>query len=281
MSQERPNKGTQLSMTEVQDVALQILKEVATICENNSIQYFLTYGTLLGAIRHKGFIPWDDDVDIMMPRPDYERFCNYFKEHSEEVYPYKLFNLEVCSDYPYMISRISDDRYEIKVNNEKEYGMGVFIDIYPLDGLGNEYDKAYAVMKSIRKYPRLFFLSTRKYYHIGTTKGVINCLIKIPAFFYAKLMGKKYFERKILSAIDGFNYEQSKYVGCAVWGSGTKIFIFEKTDFVDFKMQQFVDGEFRIPFQYNQLLKQWYGDYMQLPPEKDRIYHHLYKAYKK
>lgn len=126
----------QLTTAETQAVALEVLHTVAGICETQGLRYCLIYGTLIGAVRHHGFIPWDDDVDIMMPRPDYDKLLAYLSQHIGEYPNLKVFNPDTCPDYPYMITRISDDRYVIEMENEKPYGMGVFIDIYPYDGLG-------------------------------------------------------------------------------------------------------------------------------------------------
>ncbi len=130
----------ELSTREIQDVSLEILKQVADICEELNLRYYLMYGTLIGAIRHHGFIPWDDDVDIMMPRPDYERLLEFFEKN--KIGDLTVFSHENNDRYPYMIARISDDRYVIECENEESIGMGVFIDIYPFDGLGNSREEA-------------------------------------------------------------------------------------------------------------------------------------------
>ena len=270
----------EMTMREVQLVALDILKIVANICEENGFRYLLAYGTLLGAIRHKGFIPWDDDIDILMPRPDYEKFVAYFLTHKKELYPLRLFNMDTCPQYPYMITRISDDRYRLKVANEKEYGMGIFIDIYVLDGIGNTAEDAYRLLKKTCKYPRLIFLSTRNHYHFGTTKGFLKRLIKFPVFFYAKLMGKKYFVNKLLCLIDKDTYDKSLYVACPIWDNrptwGMRKSIIDNLIKVPFE-----DHFFYAPKDYDSFLNIFYGNYMELPPAKDRIYHHIYKAYKR
>ena len=126
-----------LTMHETQRIALEILHTIAQICEERGLRYYLVYGTLIGAVRHQGFIPWDDDVDIMMPRPDHDLLMEYLDEHIGEYPHLEVFNRETCPDYPYMITRISDNRYDLRMENEKPFGMGVFIDIYPYDGLGN------------------------------------------------------------------------------------------------------------------------------------------------
>lgn len=276
----KKRKDNSLSMKDVQAVSLEILRKVADVCEQENLRYGLAFGTLLGAVRHKGFIPWDDDIDIIMPRPDYEKLRLVFENHSRELYPYKLFDHSV-KDYPYLLSRVCDDRYLIDVCNEKPCGMGVFIDIYVLDGMGNSYEEAWKFAKKTCKYPRLIFLSTRKHYHFGMTKGVLKRIAKIPAFYFAKMMGKAYFTNKLLSMIDFNSYESNQYVGCATWIERPKDAVINKKDVDEFLLMDFERYQFKVPKAYDKLLRQWYGNYMQLPPEKDRVYHHLYTAYKK
>lgn len=271
----------ELNMREVQMASLEILNVIANICEANHLCYSLAWGTLIGAIRHKGFIPWDDDVDIVMPRPDYEKLCEYCEQHKEELRPFRMLNMDTCEGYPFMIGRMSDDRYTLDVVNEKPFGLGVFVDIYPLDGLGNDYEAAYKKMSRLRKYPRLMYLSTRKHYHFGITKGWKKRILKIGAFCYAKLMGKKYFAEKIMSMVDTKCYNESRYVGCAVWGAGDKVYVFDKEKMGKLIWVDFEGAKYKSYEGWDYLLKEWFGNYMQLPPVEDQVPHHLYKAYLK
>ena len=234
---------TELTIREIQLVSLEILHTVATICEEQNFRYSLIYGTLIGAIRHHGYIPWDDDVDIMMPRRDYDRFLEYMKIHREEYPDLRIFNLEECKEYPYMITRISDDRYIIKMENEKPYGMGVFIDIYPYDGLGTTEKEAVTYGMKGDRLSSLCYQSTREHFAIETTTSLF---------------------RKII-----------------VWLSGGKKEIFLRKWFDETIMVPFEKYQFRVPKDYDEVLRHTYGDYMQLPPEKDRIGHHYFKAYRK
>lgn len=269
-----------MTMSEIQKVSLEMLKTIDSICKVQNLRYSLAYGTLIGAIRHKGFIPWDDDIDIMMPRPDFELFKRYVQSHAQELYPLRLFDSST-ENYPYLLPRLSNDEYEIIVDNEKAYGMGIFIDIYVLDGIGDTFEEAWNFIKKTCNYPRLIFLSTRKHYHFGTTKGFWKRLLKFPMFYYAKMMGKSYFERKLMNLIDTHSYNSRKYVGCAIWCERPKWAVVKKEYIENLKDVSFEGYSFKISKDYDALLKQWYGDYMQLPPEKDRVYHHLYQAYKK
>lgn len=274
------NSNMSMSMKEIQSVSLEILKKIADICDQEGLKYSLAWGTLIGAVRHKGYIPWDDDVDIQMPRPDYERLKEFFNKNADALYPLRLFDNSV-NGYPYMLARVSNDDYVIDTINEKPCGMGIFVDIYILDGTGDTYEDAWNYASKTCKYPRLIFLSTRKYYHFGTTKGFLKRLFKVFVFIYAKIMGKEYFERKLLSIISQKPYDQKDYVGCVSWCERPKYAVIKKSEFEDMIDFQFENYKFKGPREYDKYLRIWYGDYMQLPPEKERIYHHLYKAYKK
>lgn len=271
----------QLSIDETQKVSLNILKQVAEICERRNLRYCLIYGTLIGAIRHKGFIPWDDDLDIMMPRPDYEKFILYFKAHQNEYQNLVLFTPEECKEYPYMISRISDSRYKIRMENENDYGMGVFIDIYPFDGLGDSKDEALRFGKKGDILSSLCYQATRKHYARENTKSLFRRLIKYPIYKISKIIGKDYFQMRLSSLANKKEYFDSKYVGCVVWLSGGEKDIFLREWFDETIFWPFEGGLFRIPKHYDQILKHIYGNYMQFPPKEEQIGHHFYKVYEK
>ena len=127
----------ELSIEEIHEGTLGILKKIIEICDEINVNYFLAYGSLIGAVRHGGFIPWDDDLDIVMLRPDYEIFNQYCLKHERELYPFKLINRKNEKKYPYNIARFNDLRYRDIYENVQEYDSGMFIDVYPLDGAGH------------------------------------------------------------------------------------------------------------------------------------------------
>lgn len=275
------NMKQELTVQEMQAISLEILHTVATICEQQNLRYFLIYGTLIGAVRHHGYIPWDDDVDIMMPRPDYDILLNYLKVHIRDYPNLEVFNREECMEYPYMITRISDNRYVIKMENEKPFGMGIFIDIYPYDGLGNT--KKEAIRYGLRgdRLSSLCFQATREHFSMGTTTSLFRKIIKYPVYVVSRIIGKEYFQNRLEKLAKVKEYDSSEYVGCVVWLSGGKKDIFLRRWFDKTIKMPFDKYEFCVPKFYDEILRHGYGDYMKLPPQKEREGHHYYKVYKK
>lgn len=270
-----------LTMEQIQKGSLEIVTKIAQLCQQLGLRYYLAYGTLIGAIRHQGFIPWDDDLDIMMCREDYLVLKEYFLTHREELAPLELLCPDTCPDYPYTLPRVSNSDYFIETENEKDCGLGLFVDIYPLDTVSSD-PATYAKETRLSSvYASLCFLSTRLHYARGNTKSFLKRLIKFPAFLLAKLLGKKFFFRKLAKLAAAHAGEDSPYIGVVEWGTdGTKD-IYPRTWFGDGIQVPYEGVMLNIPDQYDALLRQYYGDYMQLPPEEDRIAHHFYTAYKK
>lgn len=280
MSNEYFENMIPISDAEVKAASLEVLKSLADICDANGFRYMLTWGTLIGAIRHKGFIPWDDDIDVFMPRPDYEKFKTFFEEHQDELHPLRLFTPST-KDYPYLIPRLSNDDYPVDIDNEKPCGMGIFVDIFILDGTGDSEEEARKYIKKLCKYPRLIFLSTRQHFEIGTTQGFFLKMIKYPVYCFAKMLGKDFFASKQMKLIDTDSYNKKKYVGCALLCERPRFGVIKKEyieDLIDVPFEKYL---FKVPRVYDELLRKWYGNYMEVPPEKDRFPHHIYKAYRR
>lgn len=269
----------ELNLKEIQSASFEILKKVVEICESNIINYSLAYGSMLGAIRHKGIIPWDDDIDIMMSRPEYDKLMAYWKEHESELMPLRVMNMDTVKNYPYMITRISDDRYWLDVDNEDDFGLGTFIDIYIFDGAGKTKEEGEKKLKQTIKYPSLIFLSTRQRVVKGITTNLLLLCIKPLVFLFAKAVGTKYFVKKLLSKVDTV-YDECDYVACLTWASDSPT-VAKKTDFEETILVPFDGIECRVPKNYDWFLREWYGEYMTPPPPEKQFQHHFYKAYKK
>lgn len=262
-----------LELEDIKKVALDILKRVTKICDDNGFRYVLAYGTLIGAIRHQGFIPWDDDIDIQMPRPDYEKFLKFMDAHETELGNLRVFTRKNTKNYFYGIARVCNTDYEIHTHNEKDCGMGLFIDVYPFDGLGSSYSKAFEFIRKMSiindKLVAASLISVEYNRHL---KYDLELLL-------TRILGKKHFFNKVDKIVSKCNFNESNYLGLAGW-CGMPL-IYNKNLFEDRIKVKFEDTEFYAPKEYDYILRMTYGDYMKLPPKSEQVPHHGYVAFKK
>ena len=267
-----------LDLDEIHKVTLDVVKKIISICEEQNITYYTMYGSLIGAVRHKGFIPWDDDFDIMMLRPDYDRFMQYCIENSEALYPYKLINRNTAKDYAFNISRFCDCRYEmIRDNNESSAGMGIFVDIYPFDGLGNSATKIReeTLVKKQALIHAISWAESSKWF----SNNLLKNLIKIPLCLLFHMGGKNYWLNRLKKYREKNSVNDSKYVGCMVWDPG--MVFFEKEWFSKTRLMDFEDIKVTVPYNYHEVLVTSYGNYMELPPKEAQVPTHAYRIVKK
>lgn len=268
----------ELSLREIQLAELNILKALDRICKEEGLQYFLYYGTLIGAIRHGGIIPWDDDIDIVMPRPDYEKLIAYCGKHAEEIEPLRLMHYSLNPKYIYPIARLSDTSYQVDYQDAVDYGLGLFIDIYPLDGWGNTQEDKDPIYQGFRRDIMLVNLAGKDHFQKSMQSPWRN-LIKLPAYAFAKLKGAQYFLKRLDARGKARSYEKDSMIGHLIWAMDDKARI--PKEWLKPIPWKFEGQEFPIPEHYDDILTQIYGDYMQCPPEEKRIQQHHYKAYRK
>lgn len=271
----------EMSLRETQMASLDLLKKIDEICKSNNIKYFLIYGSLLGAIRHKGFIPWDDDLDIGMLREDYNKFCNYCIEHRVSLGKFQLDNNDTRKGVPFALSRFCNTEYILKFNQYSTYkSSGIFVDIYPFDGAGNDRDIEYWKKVAFKRFTirQCVFFACSKDYFIGD--NFLRRVEKLPFILYAKLRTSDYFINKLKKYACHFDMNQSDYVSCIMWTSLKIIPRYKKEWFEDLIYTDFEDMKVPIPKEYNDFLTSEYGDYMKFPPEKDRHPYHGYIPYR-
>lgn len=264
-----------MSLQDIQQVSLDILKDVHEFCINNNIIYTLQGGTLLGAIRHKGFIPWDDDVDIAMPRPDYERFIRTYKSNNG----YKLFSREVpdASFEVYLAyARICDmERTFVDYSNLPwtSTSTGVWIDVFPLDGIEEnliERKDHFKKMKKLWDIGHNLRLAKRPLFSNKNFKGfILELKSKITSQFSSFDVIDEH-----ISLLSSIAYGDTPYyTQAAFMRYGLKechsISVLEKIVLVPFE-----DSLFCAMSGFDDALREKYGDYYTLPPVEKRINHH-------
>lgn len=268
----------ELSLREIQMESLSILKDIKKICEREGITYYLAWGTLLGAVRHNGFIPWDDDVDIMMPRKDYERFIDYCTVNSSSLLPYQLMHYTTNDRYVYVLARFTNTNFRVDYKGTQDYGLGTFVDIYPLDGLGDHYKDACKNMKKNYPYMKMIkFLTMGKF---ERSKSIGKTIVKYPLYLIAKSIGRKRLIENFDLKCKSISYENSQYVGIPTVETMESCII-KKEWLSESVMHKFEDEDFPIPAMYDELLTHRYGKYMNLPPKEQQIAHHFYSVYRK
>lgn len=271
----------ELDIHETQNTAYKILTYIADVCDKKNLTYFLAWGTLIGAIRHKGFIPWDDDVDIMMPRSDYRKFLALMKSSPNSRY--KLYRIGTKKDYYFSLARVVDTETIIlgeKKDPPQQCDCGVFVDIYPLDFVGNTYDEAKKYFDTQAHDEWLKTLALQQEY-IKSRSGWYKSILKVPFFAYAHAKGYQYFYRRMEARAKRSFDPDAKYCSSCygTGGCGPDILIFKSEWFEKSVPHSFGNREFMTPVGYDEILRQVYGDYMQLPPVEDRVGHHEYRAY--
>ncbi|MDD7764372.1 MAG: LicD family protein [Peptoniphilaceae bacterium] len=262
-----------LSMEEIKNKELEILKYIDNFCKKNSIKYFINYGTLLGAIRHKGFIPWDDDIDLMMSRKDYEKFIKLF-EKDESIY--KVIHLGNDKKYFNNFLKVYDSSTVIEDNrNYKTYDVGIFVDIFPYDNFND--------LKAVNKtyfWESLKLLSFSKKENIQYGDSKLKDFIRYFFWLIFKNISPVYFANKSEKLIKKYSTEKGKFYG--VLSSKFK----EKEVFNENVFEKLITLEFEgiqlpAPKEYDKILTQYYENYMQLPPVEKQCYPHEIKAFVK
>lgn len=259
-------KMKEITFEQAQKISFDILKYLDSYCKENNIKYFIAYGTLLGAVRHKGFIPWDDDIDIVMFRKDYDKFIEEF--NSEKNLPYKCLSFEKGTFYfPY--AKVVDSRTSVRAKNlRKLEENGIAVDVFPFDLVADEIDECKANEKSLYLYGKLLRYSL--YNNFKEVSEKIN--IKYAFYLLAKLVGYRALS-KIITKKYLYSKEDAKFslsYGAFLCGD-TGIYPVEW--FEDFTLLEFEGISFPAPKMYDEFLKNRYGDYLKLPPENERIHH--------
>lgn len=258
----------QLSIDEVKKIEIEILDFVVDYCEKNGIRYYLAGGTLLGAIRHQGFIPWDDDIDIGMLRSDYERFIEGFSTNNH----YKVISLDKEKNYKYVFAKVVDTRTElIEFNVCQSSGLGVYIDVFPIDAIPDdsfEKEKFFKEVRILSNLSRWAVLKNKPEFSFKTR--VINCL--------CRTIGTYRLLEQFNKVIRSYKDEETKYVS-PVCVLVHRNIIFEKSMFDDLIQAKFENKKYLIPARYDEYLTAIFGDYMLLPPMEERVSHHSFDAY--
>lgn len=256
----------QITNEDLQRCELEILQSVATFCENQGLRYSIAYGSLIGAIRHKGFIPWDDDMDIVMPRKDYEIFLSTYKHDR-----FYIGSVEFDENWPYPFAKCIDDTIILDEHIRGCKPIGAYIDIFPLDGLPNdkiEIEKVYKRVVSRWKILSIGFRQARNK-DVKNPIRIIGRYVRTTACY----LFRKQIIRKMIESAKKYDYDSSEYVGNQTLGTYGLRNALEKGK-LGGSTQVTFEGRIYKAFQgYDYYLRHIYGDYMKIPDKEHQVKH--------
>ena len=259
----------------IQNGEFEILKYIRDICDQNGLLYFLAYGTLIGAVRHQDFVPWDDDMDIHMPREDYLKLVDFIKKNPHPYF--RLISPETSPTFKRTTAKMIDSRTRLmRISRWAEnVPLGIYVDIFLLDGAGNTreeaeaaYDVAYSIYLRLRKAGKKMF-----YKQENGFVSFARWIYHIPERF----RGSRYWINEHISYCRQKSYYDYEFV--AAMGACTRRAsrnVWKRESFGDGTDVLFRGEVFRAPSDWDAVLRPEYGNYMVPPPPEKQKSHHKY-----
>lgn len=262
----------EITIDESKKMMLSMLEDIDAFCRKNGIPYYLANGTLLGAIRHSGFIPWDDDIDIALKRKDYERLLKDFRSQSGDL---EIIDYRNKKNYIWPAAKIINNKTVLIESGIKKAAIGLYLDLFPLDNVPGNYEEAKAIVGKVAKWKNAL---TLKYMQVSKNRNLLkNIVVIISKLLYAIP------DSLIIKRIDSISRRYENKNDCnylcnfsSAWGIKELV---DKKVYEGTEIHLFEGKEFCIPSGYDELLHSLYGDYMKLPPVEKRISTHTFKVY--
>ena len=247
-----------ISLKEMQEIELQLLLEFDKVCKKNSLRYYMDGGTLLGAMCYQGFIPWDDDIDLKMPRPDYERLMEMQQEFPETI----TLDVPRQSHCEYTMTKLIDNRtILIEKGNQGNKATGVYIDIFPMDGYPLKKDQWDTHIQRLQKLNTMFHYSLEGF---NTLKQSTSMVSRFKGYIYSVLYDPWKLYVKLTETAKQYDYDTADYVGLLVEGNPDKE-RFQKDWFQDGFTLEFEGYRIPAPIGYKRHLEIFYGEHVTNP----------------
>lgn len=265
-----------LSIDDLRKIQLGILKYLSEFCEKYGIKYYLFYGSLLGAVRHEGYIPWDDDIDIAIFREDYEKFFATFNKEGNKQY--KAISIETDSEYYLPMGKVIDLQTILIEDIRGGKELGVYVDVFPIDYLPNDMAvrerliKKLLLMKKLLLYKQGIWSAKRSF-----IKNILYLIVQ----FLSLPISNNYLCKKInFYASQKSNREETSILcGDLVSDIDSDREIWHAEFFKDTMYVKFENMNMPAPAEYDAILRTTYGDYMELPPKEEQKSHHHSRAF--
>lgn len=239
-------------------------------CVKHNLRYYVLGGTMLGAARHKGFIPWDDDIDVGMPRSDYERFAELMKSDIKGKYRLETPH-SVAKDFTYTFSKIYDTTTTLVENTKAEIKRGIYIDLFPLDGLADTLEE------SKKRFKKIDFKFSFLLARVTSLRKGRSLLKNIAVLLFPLIpLDNKKLQLEIDEMCKERDFDECKYGGNLL-GAWRFKEVMERTIMGTPTLYQFENIYVYGAEHYNEYLTCLYGDWKKLPPKEKQVTHHQYK----
>lgn len=260
-----------IDIEELKQVQLEILADVHQFCQKRNIRYSLAFGSLLGAVRHKGYIPWDDDIDIMMPRSDYENFLKWYGNER-----YQVANSDTMDSYFLPYAKVYDTRTWVEEFMEYPMEYGVNIDVFPLDNLPDSDDELKSFLQHKQLWNCLFELkrikTTPQRLLLKNSILVLAHMLLYPVSIYS-------ISKRMRKLSEKYADIPTRRIGIVAPSDNNIREIWDRRVFDEYTLLPFEGINVQVMKNYHQFLTAAYGDYKQLPPKEKRVSHHSFKAF--
>ena len=250
----------------IQRLEFNILKEIKIFCEANEINYSLGAGTMIGAIRHQGFIPWDDDIDLFMLREDYDRFIKKTMENGGKISDRYIIKYPFLKDYVYPFLKVIDDKTIAYESGAIEMGLGLYVDIFPVDYYDGDLTKIVNHYWMAKSKLLRFVLIDQKF----AKRFLKKCYQYVSKYIWKKDV--YYWKNKLL---EKYEFQEKQYGGPVIWVSAGEKDLYPIDFFEGYTTVTFEGEQFQCFKRYDDMLKHRYGDYMELPPVEERVSHNI------
>lgn len=252
-----------------QNKCFYILREFDRVCRKHGIRYYLAYGTLLGAVRHGGFIPWDDDIDVIVPRADYQRLQSVAEDFSA---PYSFHSLPQNQDYIHPFGKVYDTSTTVAEDIHAEFIRGAWIDVFPLDGTFSWKPLRFLHVGSVNLMIRLYSYNVGRFPR-KPPRSHIKSLLRPAIVFLSKLIPARVLYKMAEAIATKRSFDDAGFVGCLyMYGLHHAM----PRGFLESSQSVVFNGvDFPAPVQSSNYLSWMYGDYQRLPPAHERVPNHV------
>ncbi|MEE1197888.1 MAG: LicD family protein [Acutalibacteraceae bacterium] len=258
----------ELPVSQIRVLEVDMLRAFINLCNENGLKYFIEGGTLIGAVRHQGFVPWDDDMDVSMPRADFEKFRELTKSGYLGEYEVRSY-VRTPEVHPRPFDRIVDPRYMTSTKVEQPY-MPPWLDVHAKDGLPSNDVENWRHWNEIGKLKKASRICRTPF---SATKGILRRTWNRLTLWPYKLRGPEYYAQKIEELSKKYDFDNSEYIATVMAGYGRKERM-PKYWYTDGEKQLYFEGILcSVPPHYDLVLKHMYGDYLRLPSNESKATH--------